>query len=76
MMTRIVLVFIPHSDGVPLFSLSTTCLLDIDECATQTDNCDQQCVDVEGSFECACGDGYRLLSDNHTCQGSVLRVDI
>ena len=47
-------------------------VLDINECSAGIDNCDQNCVDVEGSFQCVCGDGYLLLEDSHTCQGCVL----
>jgi len=36
-------------------------LLDIDECAMSTDTCldSAECTNTEGSFTCACKDGYR-----------------
>ena len=32
-------------------------------------NCDHQCINTEGSFDCQCNEGYQLQSDGHTCQG-------
>ena len=34
--------------------------LDIDECATSSDNCDSNaaCTNTPGSFTCACNQGY------------------
>jgi hypothetical protein len=44
----------------------TSCA-NIDECATNADNCDANatCTDSEGSFSCACNDGYS--GDGQTC---------
>lgn len=43
--------------------------LDVDECATDMDNCAQQatCTDTEGSFTCTCNTGY--TGDGMTCTG-------
>ncbi|VDL61324.1 unnamed protein product [Hymenolepis diminuta] len=35
------------------------CERDVDECAERTHNCEQKCVNIYGSFQCACYDGYR-----------------
>ena len=44
---------------------------DIDECATNTNTCDQLCNNTIGSFLCGCMDGYRLIvMDNSTCDGN------
>ena len=42
-------------------------LLDIDECAADTDGCDQGCTNTDGSFECSCNSGYTLSGDGMTC---------
>ena len=42
-------------------------LLDIDECAADTDGCDQGCTNTDGSFECSCNSGYTLSGDGRTC---------
>ena len=42
---------------------------DIDECAINTDGCDQICTNTNGSFYCSCNTGYRLNVDNKTCDG-------
>ena len=45
---------------------------DIDECATNTDNChsDATCSDIEGSFTCTCNAGY--AGDGVTCTSKQL----
>ena len=43
--------------------------IDIDECQTNTDNCDAnaQCDNTIGSFTCTCLDGFN--GDGVTCTG-------
>ena len=53
---------------------TTKCLLttlDINECAERTDGCAQTCTNTIGSYNCSCGVGYRIASDNHLCDGEV-----
>ncbi|KAK7092483.1 hypothetical protein V1264_008221 [Littorina saxatilis] len=41
---------------------------DIDECSLGSDNCQQKCVNVVGSYNCECNYyGYRLNTDRATC---------
>jgi len=42
---------------------------DIDECAMETHACLHQCSNNEGSYECACDEGFYLDKDNTTCKG-------
>ena len=44
---------------------------DIDECTTDTDNCDANavCTDRDGSFSCACNSGYN--GDGTTCTSKL-----
>jgi len=43
--------------------------LDIDECETNTDNCDvnAHCNNTKGSFQCTCNTGYS--GDGVRCEG-------
>ena len=41
---------------------------DIDECSGYHE-CDHNCTNIEGSYECSCDPGYELQSDNSTCEG-------
>ena len=50
---------------------------DINECQTNTTLCDQICENTEGSFNCACLDGYRLTAGNDSqCQGQCLYATV
>lgn len=40
---------------------------DVDECSGKHP-CVQRCVNTAGSYRCACGDGFRLAADGHSCQ--------
>ena len=42
---------------------------DIDECALDTDGCEQDCINTPGSFQCDCFEGFLLNEDNITCYG-------
>jgi len=59
---------------------ATGCV-DIDECATDTDNChgNATCTDSEGAFSCACNTGYvgdgAACADIDECVGATTPVD-
>lgn len=42
---------------------------DIDECVEETDNCEQICTNTAGRFSCSCHTGYRLMTNQHGCEG-------
>ena len=44
---------------------------DIDECKMNLDNCESECVNLIGSFECTCFDGYKLINSNKCEKGKV-----
>ena len=43
--------------------------VDIDECRSNADDCDQLCNNTIGSFQCGCIDGFVLSSDRRNCTG-------
>lgn len=45
-------------------------LLDIDECANGNNDCQQRCVNTEGSFICQCFMGFELVDTTH-CRGMI-----
>lgn len=51
-----------------LSSLWLNWFTDIDECSDGLATCDQLCNNTVGSYYCGCLAGYRLLSDDITCQ--------
>ena len=42
---------------------------DINECGSSNGGCAQICVNIPGSFECVCDDGYDLGKDGKSCTG-------
>lgn len=52
-----------------MFSLSV--VLDIDECAEDTDQCAQNCRNIVGSYVCSCNAGYSLNMDGRGCDGKT-----
>lgn len=44
---------------------------DIDECEHQNGGCEHFCRNTIGSFECNCRKGFKLLTDERTCQGTI-----
>ncbi|EDV50450.2 uncharacterized protein Dere_GG14439, isoform C [Drosophila erecta] len=42
--------------------------VDIDECQQKNGGCSHRCSNSEGSFKCSCPPGYKLDSDQKTCQ--------
>ena len=59
--------FIDTTQIVTRFSFITSA--DIDECSDDTDGCDHNCTNTEGSFKCSCQEGY-TLTDGTSCQGN------
>ena len=47
---------------------------DVDECAQNTDGCEQMCTDTAGSYQCSCRDGYRLGRDGRRCEGECTYI--
>ena len=43
--------------------------LDIDECDIDTDECEQQCKNTDGSYVCGCWSGFTLHQDRKRCKG-------
>ncbi|KAJ9574522.1 hypothetical protein L9F63_008316, partial [Diploptera punctata] len=41
---------------------------DVDECHEKTADCEQICINTEGSYHCGCHDGFSLRPDNRTCE--------
>ena len=45
-------------------------LPDVDECTAGTDNCQQQCTNTPGGYNCGCNTGYELLANGYQCRGN------
>ena len=53
--------------------MNVTSSSDINECDDPSkNNCEQTCLNKDGSFECACQRGYVLNDDKQTCSGNLV----
>nr|XP_020650542.1 epidermal growth factor-like protein 7 isoform X1 [Pogona vitticeps]XP_020650543.1 epidermal growth factor-like protein 7 isoform X1 [Pogona vitticeps] len=50
------------------FRVDGKVLRDVDECAGGRHGCSQACLNVAGSYRCACQPGYALQEDEKTCR--------
>ena len=48
---------------------------DVDECAILNGNCETNCTNNEGSFECSCDTGFALAENSLDCNGTTLYVN-
>ncbi|EDW18257.2 uncharacterized protein Dmoj_GI13136 [Drosophila mojavensis] len=49
-------------------SIALPACLDIDECSMSNANCSHFCINLPGSFQCACPLGFSLAADGRSCQ--------
>ncbi|KAH8278249.1 hypothetical protein KR044_008526, partial [Drosophila immigrans] len=56
-----------HSSSSSSESPSSSCL-DIDECSLSNANCSHFCINLPGSFQCACPLGFSLNADGRSCR--------
>ena len=42
--------------------------VDINECTTGSNDCEQECVNFEGRYNCKCKFGFELETDRKTCK--------
>lgn len=47
-------------------------LTDVDECSEDIHDCEQLCLNNNGSFSCNCEIGYRIDQNGRTCNGMDL----
>ena len=52
-------------------SFITNLNLDINECNINNGGCAQKCINKQGSYHCACDQGYALDTDGHNCSGTI-----
>lgn len=46
---------------------------DIDECK-ESNKCQQNCTNIDGSFQCTCATGYALENDGISCKGKLFTL--
>ena len=49
---------------------------DIDECAEETSNCSQVCINTVPGYYCSCDSGYLLNGDRATCDGEYVHITL
>ena len=51
----------------------TIIFADQDECAVFSP-CEHACENTDGSFLCACAEGYEITNDGRTCEGIMVKL--
>ena len=54
-------------------SLLCDSIADINECIG-VNNCEQECINKEGSYECSCREGFQLAGDGQQCIGKLQHI--
>ena len=69
-MIKIIFFLVGEEEGYFSHTLHHFLLIaDIDECASNNGDCDDNCTNVNGSFTCSCSSGFLLNPDGTTCDG-------
>ena len=65
-----------HIHGVSHKMLPYLLHSDINECEDTliAINCTQKCINIFGSYECGCYDGYQITSDTMECIGNASTI--
>ena len=65
-------VFIAGFPGLYLVLVFILQFSDVNECDTSNGNCNQTCINTEGSYNCNCSDGYVIASNGYDCLSMYL----
>ncbi|XP_042334015.1 epidermal growth factor-like protein 7 [Sceloporus undulatus] len=63
---------LPNQCSCPSGWTGSCCQTDVDECAGGRHGCSEVCLNVAGSYRCACQPGYELQEDGKSCQAQVV----
>ena len=50
--------------------ITVSCSTDINECELETHDCEQQCFNSIGSYNCGCNEGCELSDNENSCNGN------
>lgn len=67
-----IMIYSCNDDCVFMLNYNCTFSLcsDVDECANDTlHNCEQVCINRQGTFECDCNQGFELAENGRGCLG-------
>ncbi len=59
-----------HSDIISIPNVCISICIDIDECQLLNGGCEQNCTNLDGSYECSCYDGFTLDAATNSCTGT------
>ena len=59
----------PFTSQKSYIIMMSALLTDIDECSSNTSECNHYCNNTDGWYFCTCQDGFMLGTDKHNCTG-------
>ena len=74
--TKLTIMFVTVNINTLVIVLTLSTPTDINECSIGNGGCQQTCINTPGSYRCGCRSGYKLTSDNTTCEGNILCIDL
>jgi len=51
----------------PVYSINGTQCIDNNECLVNNGGCEDRCINTQGSYQCACPEGFQLGANRHEC---------
>ncbi len=65
-------VMVRQSDIIEYPTSASYPFLDINECLEGTHDCEQNCINTDGSYTCSCNPGFVINADRRGCNGEAV----
>lgn len=63
--------YVTHNQDIRMIIIEESSFVDVDECNTALNECEQVCSNTIGLYVCDCAVGYILDENGKTCNGRI-----